>query len=510
MHRALRLLFPSVAIWLASATLAHAQVTVWSDNFNNGCASNCIASTYGGWSIEDNVGGTTGAAPNDWFVSCSEEGVAPPGCGSSCIGDASLHIGSNPGAGGDMGADFNETGATNATFRRAVSPTISTAGFTSLTLEFDFIAFGSAACSDDSARLHLSTDNGATWPVAYQTCLTSVCCGACNGYSQGQWTRYSAALPPAFQNNPNVRIGFSWINNGNGSGTNPSVAIDDIRIITVAPADADNDGVPDSTDNCPLIANSGQENNDADALGDVCDPDDDNDGVLDVSDNCTLVANANQEDNDSDSIGDVCDPDDDNDTVADGMDNCPFVANTDQSDLDNDAAGDLCDPDDDNDGVADVSDNCPVTANPNQLNTDNDAFGDLCDPDDDNDGVADGSDNCPLVENPGQENLDNDALGDLCDPDDDNDGTNDIEDNCPVVSNPDQANYDADALGDLCDPDDDNDTIVDGNDNCPITANADQQNDDGDATGNVCDICPLDPLDQCPAAVDLFKNGFED
>jgi len=209
-----------------------AQTIFWSDNFNNGCTNDCLATTYG-WTMVDNVGGTTGGAPNNWFVSCAEEGIVPPGCGSSCIGDASLHIGANPGAGGDMGASFNETGASNATYRLIVSPTISTVGKSTITLKFDYIAFGSAACSDDRAQLRLSTDNGATWPVGYQYCLTSVCCGACNGYSQGQWTTYTLALPAAFDNNPNVRIGFHWMNNGNGAGTDPSVAIDDVNLSTV-------------------------------------------------------------------------------------------------------------------------------------------------------------------------------------------------------------------------------------------------------------------------------------
>ena len=229
----LRVLFISIIIFSGSPVFS--QLVFWSVNFNNGCASNCIANTYGGWTILNNDGGTSGGASNNWFVSCAEEGITPPGCGSSCIGDASLHIGNDPGSGGDMGASYNETGATNATYKTAVSPTISTVGRSTITLKFDFIAFGSSACSDDRAQLRLSTDNGATWPVGFQYCLTSVCCGACNGYSQGQWTTYTLALPAAFNNNPNVRIGFNWRNNGNGSGTDPSVAIDDIQMSVINP-----------------------------------------------------------------------------------------------------------------------------------------------------------------------------------------------------------------------------------------------------------------------------------
>ena len=79
--------------------------------------------------------------------------------------------------------------------------------------------------------------------------------------------------------------------------------------------------------------------------GDACDTDDDNDDVLDSADNCPLIANAGQVNNDEDASGDACDTDDDNDAVLDDADNCPLISNPDQADEDLDGDGDACDAD---------------------------------------------------------------------------------------------------------------------------------------------------------------------
>jgi hypothetical protein len=147
--------------------------------------------------------------------------------------------------------------------------------------------------------------------------------------------------------------------------------------------DADADGVIDACDNCPLIANPGQEDADHDGLGDACDAcpldplnDIDGDGVCGNVDNCPFVFNPSQEDGDADSVGDACD-------------NCPTVPNPGQEDIDNDAVGNVCD-------------NCPDVYNPTQIDSDSDGCGDRCD-------------NCPNVANcPGQEDCDNDGFGDAC------------------------------------------------------------------------------------------------
>jgi hypothetical protein len=76
--------------------------------------------------------------------------------------------------------------------------------------------------------------------------------------------------------------------------------------------DGDGDGVPDSEDNCPGVANEDQADADNDGIGDVCDttpggPDGDGDGIPAADDNCPTVPNADQADTDNDGVGDACD-----------------------------------------------------------------------------------------------------------------------------------------------------------------------------------------------------------
>ncbi|MBN1337136.1 MAG: hypothetical protein JXB39_14345, partial [Deltaproteobacteria bacterium] len=87
--------------------------------------------------------------------------------------------------------------------------------------------------------------------------------------------------------------------------------------------DADGDGVPDVSDDCPGAWDPAQEDYDGDGLGDPCDP-------------CVISA-------ETDACG--TDPDDiDGDGSPNESDTCPWLGDADQADADADLRGDACDP----------------------------------------------------------------------------------------------------------------------------------------------------------------------
>lgn len=99
--------------------------------------------------------------------------------------------------------------------------------------------------------------------------------------------------------------------------------------------DADGDGIVDSRDNCPQLANPDQVDNDRDRRGDACDD---------------CPTSPPTRDRDADGIDDACDPcvlgpnvDDDGDGVMDSCDLCPVTFGVEQLDADGDIVGNACD-----------------------------------------------------------------------------------------------------------------------------------------------------------------------
>jgi concanavalin A-like lectin/glucanase superfamily protein/galactose oxidase-like protein/thrombospondin type 3 repeat protein/Kelch motif protein len=107
--------------------------------------------------------------------------------------------------------------------------------------------------------------------------------------------------------------------------------------------DADGDGVPDASDNCPTVANPAQVNNDGDAYGAACDCDDTRSSVYPGAPQICDGRNDNCSDPQWPTVP-TNERDPDNDQVPNCADNCPLTANTDQQDTSGSVCGDVCDP----------------------------------------------------------------------------------------------------------------------------------------------------------------------
>jgi hypothetical protein len=135
--------------------------------------------------------------------------------------------------------------------------------------------------------------------------------------------RHTVLWYPYTDNSSSAGVeGFMGI--GRASGSWQSYPVAEIIVMNVFDpcaswADGDGDGVPDDEDNCPMNDNPGQEDEDGDDKGDVCDTCTDTDGdgfgnpgfpvTICTVDNCPGLANPSQSDGDGDCIGDACDPD---------------------------------------------------------------------------------------------------------------------------------------------------------------------------------------------------------
>lgn len=215
----------------------HSQI-VYSENFGTGCSTGNLATTFG-WTNTNT--GTNQSTANIWYVSAAERGMGAGICGAACGGTNSrtLHLSAAAAGGGDLGAAYLETDPSFCSFgfcaqtdKRIESPTINCTGVSNIPFTFEYIENGEG--TNDNATVWYSANNGSTWTLLDDMPKTIIC-----GSGQGQWALRSLTLPASADNNPTVKIGFRWVNNANGIGTDPSVAIDNIIIGTPLPLGVD-------------------------------------------------------------------------------------------------------------------------------------------------------------------------------------------------------------------------------------------------------------------------------
>lgn len=216
---------------IALATLNNSQAQVFYTETFDGTAcvgSGCDPSLVG-WTTT--VTGVEGAFANVWYLSCEEEGNAVGICGSSCGGsggDQSIHVGNIPGSPasfacptGDCGAAYDASAGCE-TSKRCESPVIDCSLYGTITMDCAYMLNGQGS-TDDGTFWYF---DGVTW--TNMGAIPKSTLGGCSG--QGKWTAFSILLPASANGNPNVRIGFQWINNGDNVGTDPSFAVDDITL----------------------------------------------------------------------------------------------------------------------------------------------------------------------------------------------------------------------------------------------------------------------------------------
>ncbi len=236
-----------VIVSMSFPDYGYTQTPIFVETFGNtfvgGCDQGNPAHNYvtsnGTWTVT--LFGINDTAANVWYISATEPGLpvgscAVPGCHTNPVyTDRTLHIGNvdnSPNAAilcpnGDCGAVYDAGGFQNAvqTNARAESPPFAMTGQTQNLLVFNFIENADGNLFSDDMQVEFF--DGSTWLPAIADSLRSQnTCGA----ASYQWEQFSILLPSVSANIPNAKIGFRWVNDNGGQGTNPSVAIDSIIV----------------------------------------------------------------------------------------------------------------------------------------------------------------------------------------------------------------------------------------------------------------------------------------
>lgn len=223
-----------LAIFLFTA-LSHLSFgQFWSEDF--GTAANCASidtaegtvTANGTWEITFPTTNNNVDTTDNWFISARESFMGLSNCGDGCAAGGNLnntlHISTYQGT-TDPGAVFTNDSLTDII---VWTPDINTTTAEHMLLEFDYLEGGGTG---DSGTVVIQVGGTNSPILLYDPPKTFT--GGCG--TAGEWTHASIYLDTIYNGVFSLRIGFRWQSDGDGAGTNPSFAIDNIEISDVAP-----------------------------------------------------------------------------------------------------------------------------------------------------------------------------------------------------------------------------------------------------------------------------------
>jgi hypothetical protein len=196
----------------------YAQNIIWQDDFE-------IPAT---WTLNTSIG-INGMDANTWMISDAEGGVVAGNCGVAGNGNKTLHVGCQGawcvGSGATYNAGDGGLGFIDATTNKRAynSANINTMNTGNLNLSFDYIGIGQPGA--DYGNIVYSVDGGSNWSL-----LQSINAGTTCASGQGLWSTMVVLLPANCSNISTLRIGFEWHNDNDGAGSDPSLAINNVKI----------------------------------------------------------------------------------------------------------------------------------------------------------------------------------------------------------------------------------------------------------------------------------------
>ena len=197
---------------LGNIGITSAQVFLFTDNFDLPAGGETQNNAGQNWLLNQNSTGVNG-----WFIETT--------FGNTCGTENSLFVAE------DDGFIFDQSYNTSfASESWAISPIISTIGFSNLDFSFDWLGIGEGSFTlYDYGRLMLSNNGGLTWnEYSFDFTNNSVC------------ENFVIELGAEYENIPEFRFAFKWRNDGS-IGTFPGFNIDNISIysepITILPID---------------------------------------------------------------------------------------------------------------------------------------------------------------------------------------------------------------------------------------------------------------------------------